>query len=45
MDGWMIAWFEGICKYEGENMGMVAVPDGETAIVVPWSSLPSSFFK
>jgi len=46
MCGNVIGWFQGIAKYEGMPLGMVAVPDGkETPMVVPWSSLPPSIFQ
>jgi len=46
MSGFVIGWYSGIAKYEGMVLGMVAVPSGqESAMIVPWSSLPPSLFQ
>jgi len=37
MDGYLIAWFNGIAKYEKNSLGMVAVPDGQVPVVLTWT--------
>jgi len=37
MDGYLIAWFQGIAKYEKNSIGMVAVPDGQVPVIVSWT--------
>jgi len=39
LDGYLIAWFQGIAKYEKNAVGMVAVKDGAIPVVVEWKDL------
>jgi len=41
MDGYIIAWNQGIAKYEKNNLGMVAVPDGDIPTVLDWKEVKS----
>jgi len=41
MDGYIIAWYQGIAKYEKNNLGMVAVPDGDIPTVLDWKEVKS----
>ena len=38
-DGYVIGWYNDIAKFEGEELGTVAVIDGNTPKIVPWSIL------
>jgi hypothetical protein len=35
----LLGWNNGIAKYEGEDLATVAVVDGDTPKVMPWSKL------
>ena len=39
MDGFIIGWFNGIAKYEGQAFGFIGVVDAPTRTVVPWEDL------
>lgn len=46
MSGWLAGWFEGVAKYPGAALGMVAVPDGkDMPMVVDWASLPEDTLR
>eukprot|EP00012_Vannella_robusta_P007115 CAMPEP_0206194396 /NCGR_PEP_ID=MMETSP0166-20121206/7168_1 /ASSEMBLY_ACC=CAM_ASM_000260 /TAXON_ID=95228 /ORGANISM="Vannella robusta, Strain DIVA3 518/3/11/1/6" /LENGTH=382 /DNA_ID=CAMNT_0053611353 /DNA_START=108 /DNA_END=1256 /DNA_ORIENTATION=+ len=44
MDGYIIAWFNGVAVHKNQPLGMVAVEDGNVPIIAAWQDLPLATF-